>query len=160
MKKRIAVVLVVLAVDVACHYAFRKNLPWFARRGWKRNAVATVEGWLDNKNWLPRRLDAIKQDGYWNRRSIVQMKSGEWFVYCANTHHDDRLVNDIIIGKGSDGNWHYSSLHFCVLWDDVYVQPPDLRWFLHEYNFRQFDGKSDECLKKTAPFPASYGAAR
>jgi hypothetical protein len=36
------------------------------------------------------------------------------------------------------------------------TQPPNFAMFVHEYNLRPFDGRSDECLKATQTWPASW----
>ena len=96
----------------------------------------------------------------WLSDKIILTGSGEWLVYrshCSKARPHN--VKDIFLAKGSDGKWYYSTFHFCV---GMVVlrgepQPPDLKMFVHEYNLREFDGQSDECLKETKSWPASWG---
>jgi hypothetical protein len=81
------------------------------------------------------------------------MTNGEWMAYrnvCAK--EEDRIA-DLVIGRGSDGKWYYSTFHFCIGMLNLRTmeQPESLPRFQTEYFLQEFDGHSDECLKKTWP---------
>lgn len=92
---------------------------------------------------------------------MILMQSGEWLVYKSHCNkRPPHYVSDIFLAKGSNGKWFYSTYHFCVgmlvLRMDQDIQPPSLDYFVTEYDLREFDGKSDECLKATRAWPASW----
>ncbi len=153
MKIRIMILMLVVAVDVSCYCAFKKKEPWLARKAWKEEAIQRIEEWTRNDVYLTKRRAGLERSDWWLSQSVALMGNGEWVVYQMHTNHrSPRTVGDIIIAKASDGKWYYSSLHGCWLYQDD--QPPSLEWFVRTYNFRQFDGKSNACLQKTAPHPA------
>jgi hypothetical protein len=89
---------------------------------------------------------------------MILMESGEWLIYRSHCSKEPpHNVEDICIAHGSDGKWYYTTCHFCV--DMVALtmmqdeQLKDLAGFVRRYHLRQFDGKSNECLKKTKQFP-------
>lgn len=97
----------------------------------------------------------------WLTDKIILTGSGEWLVYMSHcSKAKPHNVKDIFLAKGSDGKWYYSTFHFCVgmvgLRGEQETRPPDLKMFVHEYNLHEFDGKSDECLKETKTWPASW----
>jgi hypothetical protein len=128
-----------------------------------------IASWAENKNWRAQEIEILTnrttehrviEEG-WLTDKMILMRSGEWLIYKSHCPKEKpRLVKDIFLAKGSDGKWYYSTFHFCVgmVWlrGEQETQPPDLAMFVHEYNLRQFDGRSDECLKETGTFPASW----
>ena len=98
----------------------------------------------------------------WLSERMMLMKSGEWLVYRSHCHKEEpRNVEDICIAKASNGRWYYTTCHFCVRMIGLLMlqgnqeeeQPKDLAWFLNNYQFKEFDGRSNECLKTTKAFP-------
>lgn len=81
------------------------------------------------------------------------MGKGDWIAYTNICQKQDRRIEDLFIGRGSDGQWYYSTFHFCkgmlVLRGED--RPEDLRSFAKGYFLRTFDGRSDESLRKTWP---------
>ena len=96
----------------------------------------------------------------WLTDKLILMKSGEWLVYKSHCSKEEpHIVRDIFLAKGSDGKWYYSTFHFCVgmcVLRMEETQPPNLSAFVHEYNLREFDGHSDESLRLTKSWPASW----
>lgn len=141
-----------------------------ARRHWKDEAIPLVASWAEDKNWRAQEIGILTNrtadkrvlaEGWLTDKTIL-MESGEWLVYKSHCSKErPHLVKDIFLAKGSDGKWYYSTFHFCVgmvaLLGEQETQPPNLAMFVHEYNLRQFDGRSDECLKETGTWPASWG---
>jgi len=167
IKGAISLLLVVLCVAAA--FWFLNHRPETARRHWKDAAIPNITGWAEDKNWRAQEI-GILTDRTSNRRVLAEgwltdkmilMQSGEWLVYKSHCSKErPHLVKDIFLAKGSDGKWYYSTFHFCVgmvaLLGEQETQPPNLAMFVHEYNLRQFDGRSDECLKETGTWPASW----
>ena len=83
------------------------------------------------------------------------MKNGDWIAYASRCSKEDWRIRDIFIGRATDGKWYYSTFHFCrgMLTLRVEDRPESLDKFITAYSLREFDGRSDECLKKTWPNP-------
>lgn len=125
--------------------------------------------WADDGNWRAQEIEVLTKrtndsrviaEG-WLTDKLILMQSGEWLVYRSHcSKAKPHWVKDIFVARGSDGKWYYSTFHFCVgmcaLLMDQETQPPNLAMFVHEYNLREFDGRSDECLKETKTWPASW----
>jgi len=142
-----------------------------ARRAWKERAVPEIARLAADQKWLAREKAALRSpepfresrviaEGWLSERMIL-MKSGEWLVYRSHCHkRPPHNVKDIFIARGSDGKWYYSTCHFCVGMITLVMEqdgepPEDIASFARKYNLREFDGKSDECLKETATAPRS-----
>ncbi len=141
-------------------------LPLKARRAWKDVAISDISRLAIDKKWIAEQISrfvpvdnaqTIDNEGWWVSGELILMKNKEWLIY--KNHCSKRAphnVSDIFIAKGSDGNWYYSTYHFCI---DMFVlkhmheygQPENLKTFISQYSLKQFDGKSDECLQKTWP---------
>jgi hypothetical protein len=154
----------VAALPWAGRYRFR-----VARRQWKNDALPAIANWAADKKWRAEQVDLLTRltndqpvlAEPWLTDKFILMQNGEWLVYRSHCSKEaPHTVNDIFLARGSDGNWYYSTFHFCVrmvaLLGEQETQPPNLAMFAHEYNLRRFDGRSDECLKETRSFPASW----
>jgi hypothetical protein len=151
-------------------------MPWVvghrlqaARRHWKNDAIPAIANWSEDGSWRTQEIEILTKrtndqrviaEG-WLTDKMILMQSGEWLVYKSHcSKAEPHLVKDIFLARGSDGKWYYSTFHFCVgmvaLLGEQETQPPTLAMFVHEYNLRQFDGRSDECLKETKTWPASW----
>jgi hypothetical protein len=171
-KSRLFKIAAVLLLAALCAMA----LPWIvghrlqaARRHWKNDAIPAIANGADDRSWRTQEIEMLTRhtndqrviEEGWLTDKIILMQSGEWLVYKSHCSKvKPRLVKDIFLAKGSDGKWYYSTFHFCVgmcaLRLEQETQPPNLAMFVHEYNLRQFDGQSDECLKETKTWPASW----
>jgi hypothetical protein len=138
-----------------------------ARRAWKEAAIPEIARRADDKDWVAKETAMLKESSereprviaeHWLNDRMILMANGEWLVYKSHCHkvppHD---VRDICLAKGSDGKWYYTTCHFCVGMTALRMmqrtQPTDLASFAKRYHLREFDGKSDECLKETKAFP-------
>jgi hypothetical protein len=141
-----------------------------ARRQWKEEAIPLIAKWADDQKGRAQEIGALTNrtaetrvlEAGWLTDKMILMGSGEWLIYKSHCSKEaPHLVNDIFLAKCSDGRWYYSTFHFCVrmvaLRMEQETQPPNLAMFVHEYNLRPFDGQSDDCLKETATWPASWG---
>jgi hypothetical protein len=162
MRKRriIRIALIALVLLVAGAFSLR----WFLssarlRKNWKDQGVPAVAHWADDSHWLDEHIGPIKAQlaqqppswGAWVGDHVLLMKNGDWIVFQNDCSHQQQLLRDIFIGKGSDGRWYYSSFHFCcdAIVLKIEAQPPDLTAFVQKYFLREFDGKSDDAIKPT-----------
>ena len=81
------------------------------------------------------------------------MRNGDWLAYANICQKEDSRIQDLFLGRGSDGRCYYSTYHFCkgMIGLKMEEQADDLVEFAKTYCLRQFDGHSDECLQKTWP---------
>ena len=89
----------------------------------------------------------------WMGNGILLLKSGEWIVFRNSCQKEDWRLQDMFIGKASDGNWYYSTYHFCkqMVVLSFMGQPEDLESFGERCSVRQFDGSDETELVKTFP---------
>ena len=131
------------------------------RKEWKDNAIPIVERKASDSAWVTNQIAALKatitagrnSERDWMGDELLLMENGEWIVYASHCHKADQRIHDIFIGRASDGKWYYSTFHFCIRMYTLtfYERPPSLDRFIRDYSLREFDGRSDECLKKTWP---------
>lgn len=141
--------------------AGREPLRSEARRAWKEKAIAEIgarvadaarlNGEIERLN--AQRKAAPEEEGTWLSEHLILMQNGEWLACASVCQKEDRRIHDLFLARGSDGQWYYSTYHFCigmlVLRDEK--QPESLAAFVKAYFLRPFDGRSDECLRKTWP---------
>ena len=172
-KSRIVKVAAGLLLVASCVLA----VPWVvghrsqtARRHWKNDALPVIARWAEDSNWRAQEIEIVTKrtnderviENGWLTDKMILMQSGEWLVYKSHcSKAEPHEVKDFFLAKGSDGKWYFSTFHFCVemvaLRGEQETQPPNLAMFVREYNLREFDGRSDECLKETKTWPASWG---
>lgn len=132
-----------------------------ARKEWKERTIPEIARRVADTNWLASettRLQARRGEepdsAGWFTDRLILMTNGEWMVYGNKCSKEDRRIHDIFIGRGSDGKWYYSTFHFCIgmvtleMWGQ---QPASLGQFVDTCFLREFDGFSDDCLRKTWP---------
>lgn len=170
------VVVLVLAAGAAGVYLVTRPrleavLGTLERRAWRDQAIATINARVADPKWLESELEKLRPaiastrpswDGKWVGDEVLIFRNGEWMV-CQNVCKKSRPVSieDIFIGRGSDGKWYYSTFHFCsgkVVLSQEY--PPDsLAHFVQGYWLVPFTPPSDECLKRTWS-GGDYGEAK
>ncbi len=133
------------------------------RREWKDTTVASLAKQSADSAWVAKEISAVKaklaaqgeEDDGWFSGNLLLLKNGDWIAYASRCSKEDWRIRDIFIGRASDGNWYYSTYHFCrgMLSLRVDDRPESLAKFIATYSLREFDGRSDECLKKTWPTP-------
>lgn len=93
----------------------------------------------------------------WVSNNLILMKNGDWLIFESISHKENPRIYDFFLAKGSDGQWYYSTYHFCK--DNVALKMDDqsasLPEFVKNYSLQSFDGKSEDCLKKTWPTTVS-----
>lgn len=123
--------------------------------------VATVQRLsqtpLDNDD-IRSELEELKAssknaNSSWAGGHVVLMTNGEYIAYAFWHGFNNGSVDNLFVAHGTDRKWYYSTYHFCnsmagILGDDP---PGSIREFASRYALREFDGKSDVCLKHTWP---------
>lgn len=153
-----------LALVVALGFVLAMSGPRLhskARKQWKNEAIQEITKRVSDDGWVKSELLGIREkmaqagenSGEWYSEHMIVATNGEWLVFSSKCSKEDRRIHDIFIGRGSDGKWHFSTFHFCVRMLSLQMedQPADLATFVSTYFLREFDGQSDECLKKTWP---------
>jgi len=132
-----------------------------ARRAWKNQALADITTQVADSAGISNELAQLKMETSgptqgserWFSPRLILMRNGEWLAYASVCHKAAPRISDLFLARGSDGQWYYSTYHFCV---DMIVlrmeeQPENLAAFVQAYSLRPFDGHSDACLQKTWP---------
>jgi len=149
------VLVVVALAAVSVRYAPSTS----ARRAWKDKAIAEISARIGDSAWVSNELVSLKargtndidDPGGWLSPHLILMRNGDWLAYANVCQKQDHRIQDLFLGRGSDGRWYYSTYHFCIemLVLRMDAQPADLAAFARTYYLRPFDGHSDECLRKT-----------
>lgn len=139
----------------------RRRLYAQPRKEWKQRAIAEVARLYADQGWLTNEIAGVAQamrtnevwDVEWYSDHLIRMTNGEWVVCSAICSKQDARIHDIFVGRASDGKWYYSTYHFCVGKMVLRMKQPssDMEEFKKTYFLKEFDGQSDECLKKTWP---------
>jgi hypothetical protein len=158
----IAGVFSVLVAVAVVAIAARNAPSASARRAWKEKAIAEISSRVADSAWPSNELARLQtkgingpgNSGTWLSERLIVMRNGDWVAYAAICQKENRRIQDLFIGRGSDGSWYYSTYHFCIDMLELRMEenpPDDLAAFSQTYHLRQFDGHSDECLGKTWP---------
>lgn len=132
-----------------------------ARKDWKDNAAVEIARRASHTNWLLAETEMLRKrvahdradSGAWFSDHLILVTNGEWLVYESKCSKEDSRIHDIFIGRGSDNRWYYSTFHFCIGMLNLREEEPSasLAEFREKYFLQEFDGRSDDCLKKTWP---------
>jgi hypothetical protein len=127
------------------------------RAHWKSEALARLAKLSITNNTVRRELDELRlpktedTELAWVHEHVLLMTNGESIIY--EYRHGDNVYfpPHLFLGHCSDGRWLYSSFHFCISMGMVrFDDPPgSTAEFAKRYSAREFDGKSDVCLKMT-----------
>jgi len=128
------------------------------RAQWKGPALEQLARLSITSEEIRRELDELKAgptpniDLGWTHEHTLLMTNGEYIIY-GYRHGASGFVDHLFLAHCSDGRWLYSTYHFCNSMTMVRVDEPpgSIADFAKTYSAREFDGKSDECLKKTWP---------
>jgi len=167
MKRRKVILLGFLLLIIFCFAVFPRLDPLTSKHriAWKNEAIISLIKRMDDPAWLNNernRLQSIAskdtdESSGWLSSHLILMKNGDWLNFESISHKENPRIYDFFIAKGSDGHWYYSTYHFCK--DNVALKMDDqsgsLPEFVKNYSLQSFDGKSDDCLKKTWPRSSS-----
>jgi hypothetical protein len=156
--KSIGVTLLVIVVSLVGLYCFAKLKTNHDRAVWKVQALEQL-GKLTATNEIVRQdlddLLAPWPDGKpgWAGEHVLRMTNGEYIIYAYRHGANEGFPDHLFLGHGSDGRWFYNTFHFCNYMAMVSGEDPPggIAEFTNRYAAREFDGKSDECLKHTWP---------
>lgn len=123
---------------------------------WKQKRIAEIAARVATPSWSSNELARLKNQGAsasWLSEHIIATRNGEWLAYANVCRKEKEHVSDLFLARGSDGQWYYSTYHFCVgmVVLKMEEQPENLAAFTKSYFLRTFDGHSDDCLLKTWP---------
>lgn len=168
----VAVAGATLLAAAACWPRYRIHQ---ARLAWKEAAIPYITRHADDSSWIKREISFLANEypnegntiisKPWLSDRMMLMKSGEWLIYRSHCKKEEpHNVEDICIARGSNGKWYYSTCHFCVGMISLVgfqenqeeMQPKNLAWFLKNYQFKEFDERSNECLKTTKQTPETW----
>ena len=133
------------------------------RRQWKEQALAQVNATSRNAHTISNEVTALQaeagknSDDDWIGTNVLLMANGDYLVYLHIDAKQDRGISDLFLARGSDGKWYYSTYHFCINMVTLRMggrgegRRGSILEFASEFALREFDGQSDECLKKTWP---------
>lgn len=161
MKRKLLLAIAILLAILAVACDARKASTDGARKAWKDEAIIRIQKSVEDSMRLEAELARLKAvvstngpaSDNWFSTQLILMRNGEWISYAAVCQKENPKVEDLFLGRGSDGKWYYSTFHFCVgmLNLDLDEQAESLNQFAKKYFLREFDGHSDECLRKTRP---------
>ena len=152
----ITALLVALAFGgrAAMRYKFERE-----RAAWKTAALPQIAALSANEKEIAKELAQLKasrgKEGNqpWTGEHVLLMTNDEYLVYAFRHGFDNGFVDHLLLARGSDGRWYYSTYHFCNHLTMLLSDPPpsSIAEFASRYAAREFDGKSDECLQHTWP---------
>ncbi len=153
----VVTVVLIVGVLVAVTQWYIPKIRREANDAFRHNAITEIERLTDDTVWISKHqasIPEVKWDGpRWFTQNLIEMTNREWIVYQAACRKSDWQVDDLFIGKGSDGKWYYTTYHFCVQMLELEGDgpSPDLPAFISEYSLQEFSGTADEDLKRTWP---------
>jgi hypothetical protein len=150
-----SVPLVIIALVVGgramVQYKYRHD-----RGQWKTAALRRLAGTSISNEQVRTELDQIRNptpnlNFGWAHEHTILMTNGEYLVYAWWHGANSGFVDHLFLAHGTDGKWYYSTYHFCNQMAGILGDDPagSIREFAARYSVREFDGKSDECLRHT-----------
>jgi hypothetical protein len=156
-----AISLCAAAVGVAIFVGGPPRLDSKVRKEWKGKAIVEIAKQTSDTGPILKEVEAMKTkpslESEWDRwvsEDLIVMTNGEWMAYRNICAKEEGRIPDLLIGRGSDGKWYYSTYHFCIgmiVLKTMMEQPESLAKFRTDCFLQEFDGRSDECLKRTWP---------
>ena len=154
----VAALLMAVVIAVVGH---GDRLQSSARHNWKQKSIAGITTRIADPAWSTNEIARLntqstsEPNGYasWLSDHMIVTCKGEWLAYANICRKEAGHIHDLFLARGSDGQWYYSTYHFCIgmLVLKMEEQPEDLAGFARTYFLRTFDGQSDDCQQKTWP---------
>jgi len=149
----IGIMTIVLITGFACGAWW---LVTYKRTRWKGTALERLARSSVTNEVVRQELDQLKASYtnvsaiVWTHDHVLLMTNGEHIVYEYRHGANDSFPPHLFLGRCSDGRWH-SSHHFCKSMQMVKydLAPGSIAEFAKRYSARNFDGKSNECLRRT-----------
>jgi hypothetical protein len=153
----LSVFLLIAALLVGWYEILRFN-SMRARRTWKTSTLQKLGHTRIENEDIRTEIDQIKNptpnlNFGWAHDHVILMTNGEYLVYEFWHGFNSGTVDHLFLAHGTDGKWYYSTYHFCSHMAGILGDDPagSISEFAKRYSVREFDGKSDECLKHTWP---------
>jgi hypothetical protein len=153
------VIVVSLAALLSGVWLMARRITEQKRTQWKVGALERLEHQPLTNDLVRAEIDKIttatdaagKEGDEWVSDHVLLMTNGEFIVYEYRHGRNDYFPPHLFLGHASNGQWLYSSYHFCNHMEMIrFDKPPgSLAEFSKTYFVRAFDGKSDECLNLT-----------
>ena len=128
------------------------------RAAWKAKTLPQLATLSISNDMIRQQLEFLQSDAaktnafpHWISEQVLLMTNGQYLIYAYRHGTHSGFPPHLFLARGSDDRWYYSSYHFCrnmtmLSGDD---QPGSITEFASLYGAKEFDGKSDECLKQT-----------
>ena len=163
MKRFVIISLSVVLAIAALYVGWMATVKWRWERGrtkWAAAALPKLAELSCTSEVVRTELAQLKSptpnlDFGWAHDDIILMTNGEYLIYAWWHGFNSGLVDHLFLAHGSDGKWYYSTYHFCnhmamIRGDDA---PGSIAEFIGRYAVREFDGRPEECLKRTWMYP-------
>lgn len=129
------------------------------RAQWKDAALPRLAALAADPKAIAKELEDMKEQNLrlgrtnWTGDRLLVMTNGEYLVFESRHGFNNGYINHLLLARGSNGKWLYSTFHFCnsMVMVTAHDPPGSIAEFSRKYFAREFDGKSDECLEKTWP---------
>lgn len=156
--KIFAIVLISLGALLSAIWLTARLVTERKRTEWKTEALQRLGKTPLTNDIIRTEIDQIRANTNtndnrigWTNDHVLPMANGEYIVYEYRHGRNDYFPPHLFLGHASNGHWLYSSYHFCnnmqmIRFDDP---PASIAEFCKTYHAREFDGKSDQCLKLT-----------
>jgi hypothetical protein len=94
-----------------------------------------------------------RNNARWAGEHVLVMTNGDYIMFVSRHGRNNGFVDHLFLGHASDGRWLYSTYHFCNSMAAILGEHPpgSIDEFERRFSVREFDGKSDECLRRTWP---------
>jgi hypothetical protein len=96
-------------------------------RVWKGTAIPELARYTAASAEIVRDLDRLRaltnadKNAKWFSGRLIPFPSGEWTAYANKSIRLDWRYPDMVITKGSDGRWFYTTAHFCPDLIELYM---------------------------------------
>jgi len=100
------------------------------RAQWKRPTLQRLAGLSTANEEIRRALDELKAgpkpniDFEWVHDQVLLMTNGEYIIFAFRHGANNRFVDHLFLGHGSNGRWLYSTYHFCSMMAGVRGDDP------------------------------------
>ena len=175
LKRKLLIILIVLlcvfgviAIPLIRHWQTERYRTR-TRNEWKAAAIADINRFWNNPEWFVNekaKLGTSPVDEYitdWFTQHLIVMKNGDWIICSAIARKSDWRIDDIFVGRASDGKWYYSTYHFCVDMCTLQMgegRPENLNGFIKQFYLREFDGSPSTKLESTWPVWSEWERAK
>jgi len=151
-----AVILMVCGALVTLTQWYFPNIRREAIAVFQRDAIAEVTRLTQDTKWIEERLAPIAEvtwNSAWFSQDMIIMTNCEWIVCQAGCRKSNWKIDDIFIGRASDGKWYYTTYHFCtqMSWLEGNGPSKSLASFAKDYSLREFSGDLTATLSPTWP---------